>query len=245
VSFRYPSQSPDKGLCHVSFFVAPGTTTAIVGSSGSGKTTISRLIFRFYNPCRGCVKLGGYDISEYTQASVLACVGIVPQDTSLFNDTLLHNIRYGRRSATLEEVEAAAEAAQIKEFIEALPDKWNTQVGERGLRLSGGEKQRIAIARCLLKNPPIVILDEATSALDSVTERSVQDALGRLSLHRTVIIVAHRLSTIMHADNIIVINAGRVVEQGSHRELLDRGGQYQCLWESQYREQQQEQALDD
>ncbi|CAE7512908.1 aclQ, partial [Symbiodinium microadriaticum] len=149
VSFHYPAQPPERGLKHISFSVNPGTTTAIVGHSGSGKTTISRLLFRFYDPLNGRVKLGGYDIKDFTQASVRGCVGIVPQDTVLFNDTILHNVRYGCMNATMREVEAAAEAAQIKSFIESLPDKWDTQVGERGLKLSGGEKQRVAIARCL------------------------------------------------------------------------------------------------
>jgi ABC-type transport system involved in Fe-S cluster assembly fused permease/ATPase subunit len=192
ITFHYPEQPPEKGLKGVSFHVAAGTTTAIVGHTGAGKTTISRLLFRFYDPIEGNVEIGGYDIKKYQQKSVRQCIGIVPQDTVLFNDTVLHNIKYGREEATMEEVEAAAEAAQIRTFIESLPDKWETKVGERGLKLSGGEKQRVAIARCLLKNPPVVLLDEATSALDTATEQSVQDALQALGASRTLLVIAHR-----------------------------------------------------
>ena len=206
ITFHYPEQPPEKGLKGVNFVVQAGTTTAIVGHTGAGKTTISRLLFRFYDPLEGSVRMGGYDIKQYTQKSVRQCIGIVPQDTVLFNDSILHNLKYGRMDATMEEVEAAAEAAQIKTFIESLPDKWETMVGERGLKLSGGEKQRVAIARCLLKNPPVVLLDEATSALDTATEQSVQQALEALGKKRTLLVIAHRLSTIRNAHQIVVMD---------------------------------------
>lgn len=234
--FHYPTQDEDKGLRNVSFTVKAGTTTAVVGSTGAGKTTISRMLFRFYDPQLGEVLLDGKDIKQFSQKSVRQAIGIVPQDTVLFNDTLLHNIRYGRLDATMEEVEAAARAAQILTFIEAMPDKWETTVGERGLKLSGGEKQRVAIARCLLKNPPVVLLDEATSALDTVTESSVQEALRTLGQNRTVLVIAHRLSTIKHADQIVVLNHGEVAEVGTHEELLAiERGIYANLWNTQLR----------
>lgn len=238
VTFNYPSQPKEKGLKGVSFTVAPGTTTALVGSTGAGKTTISRLLFRFYDPIEGSVQLGDYDIKHCTQKSVRSMVGIVPQDTVLFNDSIMYNIKYGRLDATDEEVWAAAEAAQIKDFIESLPEGWDSMVGERGLKLSGGEKQRVAIARCLLKNPPVVLLDEATSALDTVTENSVQMALDALGHNRTVVIIAHRLSTIRHADQILAMDNGVVVERGSHEELVQlEGGVYNRLWNMQLRQQ--------
>ena len=234
VSFNYPSQPVEKGLKSVSFHVAPGTTTAFVGHTGAGKTTISRLLFRFYDPSSGQVKLNEFDISKFKQRSVRDLIGIIPQDTVLFNDTILYNIQYGRRDATFEEVEEAARQAQIYDFILSLPEGWNTTVGERGLKLSGGEKQRVAIARCLLKNPPIIILDEATSALDTLTENSVQLALNELGNKKTVVVIAHRLSTIKHADQIVVLDNGIVIECGTHDELLkDANSHYSQLWNMQ------------
>eukprot|EP01038_Epipyxis_sp_PR26KG_P012400 gene12400-16632_t len=234
IRFNYPEQPVTRGLKNVSFYVRPGTTTAIVGHTGAGKTTISRLLFRFYDPREGSVLINGYDIKNFTQKSVRNAVGIVPQDTVLFNDTILHNIRYGRLSASFQEVVQAAEAAQIRSFIESLPEKWETVVGERGLKLSGGEKQRVAIARCLLKNPPVVLLDEATSALDTITENSIQEALHALGHNRTVLIIAHRLSTIKHANQIIVLDGGRVVEIGTHDQLLNNNNShYKRMWEMQ------------
>ncbi len=240
VYFHYPTQLQEKGLQAVSFYVPPGTTTAIVGHSGSCKTTISRLLYRFYDPLRGHVKIGGYDVKHYTQKSVRNAIGIVPQDCVLFNDTIYYNIQYGRQEATREEVLAAAEAAQIREFVEALPDGWETKVGERGLKLSGGEKQRVAIARCFLKDPPILVFDEATSALDTITEESVQEALYLLGRHRTVVVIAHRLSTIKNADQILVMSEGVVLEKGTHSELVSKpAGHYAKLWERQFQQEEE------
>lgn len=202
VYFHYPSQSEDSGLKGVSFKMKKGTMTAIVGPTGAGKTTVSRLLFRFYDVLGGAVKVNGDDVRIVKQQSLRGSMGVVPQNTTMFNDTLRNNIRYGRRDATDEELDEVAAAAQLTTFIESLPDGWDTMVGDRGLKLSGGEKQRVAIARCLLKNPPIVILDEATSALDTITENSVQEALDRLGNDRTVMVVAHRLGTIKNADNV-------------------------------------------
>mmetsp|Transcript_30408 Transcript_30408/g.40146 ORF Transcript_30408/g.40146 Transcript_30408/m.40146 type:complete len:852 (+) Transcript_30408:38-2593(+) len=235
VHFRYPEQPESSGIQGLSFIVPPGTTTALVGHTGAGKTTIARLLFRFYDPLSGQVLMNGHDIRRVKQRSVRAAVGVVPQDTVMFNDSILHNVKYGRMDATMAEVEAACEAAQILDFIMTLPEKWETVVGERGLKLSGGEKQRVAIARCLLKDPPIVLLDEATSALDTKTEVSVQKALTGLRANRTTLVIAHRLSTIRYADQIIVLRKGQTVESGSHQELLAKDGEYTSMWRMQLR----------
>jgi len=233
VYFHYPSQSPNSGLKGVSFKMKKGTINAVVGPTGAGKTTVSRLLFRFYDVLGGAVKVNGDDVRIVQQKSLRGSMGVVPQNTTLFNDTLRNNIRYGRRDATDNELNEVAEAAQLTTFIESLPDGWDTMVGDRGLKLSGGEKQRVAIARCLLKNPPIVILDEATSALDTITENSVQEALDRLGNDRTVLVIAHRLGTIRNADNIIVLGDGKVVEEGTHDELLAMDGMYCAMWNMQ------------
>lgn len=231
VSFAY---DPERVILrNLSFEVPAGKMVAIVGPSGAGKSTIGRILFRFYDIDSGRVTIDGQDITAVTQESLRAALGVVPQDTVLFNDTILYNIRYGRPDASEEEVIAAASLAQIDQFIEALPDGYQTMVGERGLKLSGGEKQRVAIARTLLKSPPILILDEATSALDSHTEKEIQDALDRVSKDRTTLVIAHRLSTIEHADNILVMEKGRLVEQGTHAELLAKDGLYASLWSRQ------------
>ena len=200
---------------------------------GAGKTTISRLFFRFYDVLGGAVKVNGKDVRMVTQKSLRGSMGVVPQAASMFNDTIRENIRYGRRNATQEELEQAAQDAQILDFIESMDLGWDTVVGDRGLKLSGGEKQRAAIARCLLKDPPFVLLDEATSALDTLTESSVQEALDRLGSHRTVLVIAHRLGTIRNADNIIVLKDGMVAEQGTHDELLANDGMYAEMWNKQ------------
>jgi ATP-binding cassette, subfamily B, heavy metal transporter len=237
VEFGY---EPDRQILYgLSFRVPAGETLAIVGPSGAGKSTIARLLFRFYDPQSGSVQINGQDISSVTQASLRAAIGIVPQDTVLFNDDIRYNIAYGRAGASEAEIVAAAKGASIDRFISALPQGYKTPVGERGLKLSGGEKQRVAIARTLLKNPPILILDEATSALDSRTEEAIQDTLNAIAERRTTIIIAHRLSTITHADNIIVLEKGRVVEQGNHRSLLKKKGLYAGLWERQQAEQEE------
>jgi ATP-binding cassette, subfamily B, heavy metal transporter len=231
---------PDRQILHgVSFHVPAGQTLAIVGPSGAGKSTIARLLFRFYDPQSGSVRINGQDIAAVTQASLRAAIGIVPQDTVLFNDDIGYNIAYGRANASEEEVVEAAKGAAIDDFIQSLPQGYKTPVGERGLKLSGGEKQRVAIARTLLKNPPILILDEATSALDSRTEDAIQDTLNSIAEKRTTIIIAHRLSTITHADNIVVLDKGRVVEQGDHKTLLRKGGVYAGLWARQQAEREE------
>jgi ATP-binding cassette subfamily B protein len=225
---------PDRMILdRLSFEVPAGQVVAIVGPSGAGKSTVSRILLRFYDVAGGRVAIDGQDIREVTQRSLRAAIGVVPQDTVLFNDTILYNIRYGRPEASDAEVEEAARLARIDGFIRALPDGYRTMVGERGLKLSGGEKQRVAIARTILKAPPILILDEATSALDSHTEREIQDALDEVARNRTTLVIAHRLSTIVAADNILVLDAGRLVEQGTHAELLARGGLYASLWSRQ------------
>ncbi|MCX7328424.1 MAG: ABC transporter ATP-binding protein/permease [Hyphomicrobiales bacterium] len=231
VHFAYvPERKILKGI---SFTVPPGKTVAIVGPSGAGKSTISRLLFRFYEPNAGRVLIDGQDIASVTQASLRASIGMVPQDTVLFNDTIGYNIAYGRGGASDEDVRAAAAMAQIDRFIASLPDGYNTQVGERGLKLSGGEKQRVAIARTLLKAPPVLVLDEATSALDSFTEREIQDALDKVSVGRTTLVIAHRLSTVVNADEIIVLDKGVIAERGSHDMLLVQNGIYAALWNRQ------------
>ncbi len=231
VKFAYDAERPI--LRGVSFEVPAGHTVAIVGPSGAGKSTISRLLFRFYDVTGGRILIDGQDIRGVTQLSLRSALGMVPQDTVLFNDTIRYNIRYGRWEATDAEVEEAAGLAQIDDFIRASPHGYETEVGERGLKLSGGEKQRVAIARTILKAPPILVLDEATSALDSHTEREIQDALERVSENRTTLVIAHRLSTIVGADEIIVLDRGVIVERGSHRELLERGGLYASMWNRQ------------
>jgi ATP-binding cassette subfamily B protein len=231
VSFAY---EPDRQILNgVSFAVPAGKTVAVVGPSGAGKSTISRLLFRFYDITGGRITIDGADIRDVTQSSLRAAIGMVPQDTVLFNDTIRYNIRYGRWEATDPEVEAAARLAQIDGFIRLAPKGYETEVGERGLKLSGGEKQRVAIARTILKGPPILVLDEATSALDSHTEREIQDALDRVSQNRTTLVIAHRLSTIIDADEIIVLDKGTIVERGNHHQLLARNGLYASMWNRQ------------
>jgi len=231
VDFRYDQR---RGILKgVSFTVAPGSTVAIVGPSGAGKSTISRILFRFYDIQAGRVSIDGQDIRDVSQESLRRAIGIVPQDTVLFNDTIRYNIRYGRPGATDEEVEAAARLARIHDFIVSLPDGYDSMVGERGLKLSGGEKQRVAIARTILKNPPILLLDEATSALDTQTEKEIQASLKEISRDRTAIVIAHRLSTVVDADEILVLDKGRIVERGTHEALLDLGGQYAGMWQRQ------------
>jgi ATP-binding cassette, subfamily B, heavy metal transporter len=231
VDFFY---EPARQILHgVSFAIEAGHRVAVVGHSGSGKSTLARLLYRFYDTAGGSIRINGLDIREVKQSSLRAAIGIVPQDTVLFNDTILYNIRYGRPGATDEEVMEAARAAHIHDFIMTLPAKYETMVGERGLKLSGGEKQRVAIARALLKNPRILIFDEATSALDSRAEKAIQAELQRISEGRTTLVIAHRLSTVMDADRIMVLQQGRILERGSHKELLDLKGEYARMWDLQ------------
>lgn len=231
VEFHYDPERPI--LKGVTFNVPGGKTTAIVGSTGAGKSTISRALFRFYDVSAGQITIDGQNIANVTQASLRASIGVVPQDTVLFNDTIFYNIAYGRPEATFEEVVEAAKMAQIHDFIASIPSAYDTLVGERGLKLSGGEKQRVAIARTILKNPPILLLDEATSALDTHTEQEIQESLNEISRNRTTLIIAHRLSTVVHADEILVLDGGRIIERGRHQELLDRDGSYAAMWNRQ------------
>lgn len=231
VSFAY---EPSRPILHdLSFEIPPGKTVAVVGPSGAGKSTLARLLFRFYDIGAGSIQIDGQDIRQVTQASLRRAIGIVPQDTVLFNDTVAYNIGYGRSGATQAEIEAAARAARIHDFIAATPKGYDTMVGERGLKLSGGEKQRVAIARTLLKNPPIMIFDEATSALDSANERAIQAELQGVARNKTALLVAHRLSTVVDAHQILVMDQGRIVERGTHAELLARGGRYAEMWRLQ------------
>ena len=233
VDFAYQAQRPI--LRGVNFTVPAGAKVAVVGHSGAGKSTLARLLYRFYEVSGGRILIDGQNIAQVAQSSLRKAIGIVPQDTVLFNDTIRYNLQYGNPQATQAEIERAADMAHIREFIESLPDGWNTMVGERGLKLSGGEKQRVAIARAILKNPPILIFDEATSSLDSATEQAIQQTLREVAGHYTTLMVAHRLSTIVDADRILVMDKGKVVEQGKHAELLARNGIYRHMWELQLR----------
>ncbi len=241
VHFAYDPQRPI--LKGVSFEVPAGKTVAVVGPSGAGKSTISRLLYRFYDIQQGSITIDGQDVRDVTQKSLRSAIGMVPQDTVLFNDTIAYNIRYGRPSATDAEITQAADVAQIGHFITDLPDGFQTKVGERGLKLSGGEKQRVAIARTVLKAPPILILDEATSALDNTTEQEIQAALDIVSKNRTTLVIAHRLSTVVDADEIIVLKGGEIAERGTHAALLDMGGLYASMWNRQREATQAEEHL--
>ncbi|GGY17726.1 metal ABC transporter permease [Paludibacterium paludis] len=231
VAFGYDARRPI--LRGVDFHIPAGKTVAVVGASGAGKSTLSRLMYRFYDVDAGAVRFNGTDVRSLSQDSLRRHIGIVPQDTVLFNDTIYYNIAYGRPEATREEVIDAARSAHIHDFVMGLPDGYDTQVGERGLKLSGGEKQRVAIARTILKNPPVLIFDEATSALDSHTEKAIQSELAAISANRTTLVIAHRLSTVVDADRILVMDQGEIVEAGTHRELLERGGRYAGMWRLQ------------
>lgn len=243
VSFGYDKRRPI--LHDISFSVLPGTKTAIVGPSGSGKTTISRLLFRFYDVSGGAIKIDGQDIRSVTQASVREAIGIVPQDTVLFNDTIAYNIEYGFPGCSEQSVVKAAKSAAIHDFILSTPDQYQTMVGERGLKLSGGEKQRVSIARTILKDPRIFLFDEATSSLDSLTEKEIQKSLNQISLERTTLVIAHRLSTIIDADEIIVLEAGRIVERGQHDQLLASDRVYASMWLRQQQEERKNEQLID
>jgi len=233
VSFAY---DPARPILHkVSFRIPPGGTVAVVGGSGSGKSTLARLLLRLYEVGDGAIRVDGHDIRSISTKSLREAIGVVPQETLLFNDTIAYNIGYGRKDATMEDIIAAAKAAHVHELIDSLPQKYETPVGERGVKMSGGEKQRIAIARAILKNPPLLIFDEATSALDTQSEQAIQAELDQLSVNRTALVIAHRLSTVVNASEIIVLNRGRVVERGTHAQLLAHGGAYALLWQMQQR----------
>lgn len=242
VDFHYQRERPI--LRQVGFRIAPGEKVAVVGHSGAGKSTLARLLFRFYDVTGGQISIAGQDLRAVTQASLRAAIGIVPQDTVLFNDSIWYNLAYGRPDATRAEIEQAAELAHIRHFIEGLPAGWETLVGERGLKLSGGEKQRIAIARAMLKRPRILIFDEATSSLDTRTEQAIARTLEEVAANHTTLIIAHRLSTVVDADRILVLEAGRIIEQGSHRALLAAGGHYAAMWDLQQREARADQPSD-
>jgi ABC-type transport system involved in Fe-S cluster assembly fused permease/ATPase subunit len=235
VHFSYDNRKP--ALTGLDFQCPPGTTTAFVGESGGGKSTVFRLLYRFYNTESGSIQVDGHDVADLTIDSVRSHIGVVPQDTVLFNETLMYNLKYANPEATDEQVYEACRAASIHDKILTFPDKYETKVGERGLRLSGGEKQRVAIARTILKNPRIIMLDEATAALDTETEQHIQEAFTTLAQGRTMLIIAHRLSTITHADQILVLNKGKVQERGTHEDLLERNGHYAAMWKKQIRAQ--------
>jgi len=237
VDFHYQPERPI--LRDVDFHIEPGEKVAVVGHSGAGKSTLARLLFRSYDVNGGIIRIDGQDIRAVTQDSLRAAIGIVPQDTVLFNDSILYNLAYGRPGATRSDIEQAAEMAHIRAFVEGLPDGWDTVVGERGLKLSGGEKQRVAIARAMLKRPRILVFDEATSSLDSRTEQAIQKTLAEVAEDHTTLVIAHRLSTVVDADRILVLDAGRVIETGSHRRLLADGGVYAAMWELQQREREE------
>jgi ATP-binding cassette subfamily B protein len=237
VDFHYLPERPI--LRDVGFEIAPGQKVAVVGHSGAGKSTLARLLFRFYDVTGGRILIDGQDVRDLTQDSLRSAIGVVPQDTVLFNDSIYYNIAYGRPGATRAEIERVAEMAHIRSFVEGLPSGWDTLVGERGLKLSGGEKQRVAIARVLLKQPRILVFDEATSSLDSHTEQAIQQTLAEVAQHHTTLVIAHRLSTVVDADRILVMDAGRIVEQGAHRHLLEAGGVYAAMWELQRREREE------
>jgi ATP-binding cassette, subfamily B, heavy metal transporter len=242
VDFSYEKE---RGILFgVSFGIPAGQRVAVVGHSGAGKSTLARLLYRFYDVSGGGIFVNGVSIEDVRQQSLRAAIGIVPQDTVLFNDTILYNIRYGRPQASDAEVMEAARAAHIHDLIESLPKKYESMVGERGLKLSGGEKQRVAIARALLKNPRVLIFDEATSALDSRAEKAIQAELERISVGRTTLVIAHRLSTVMDADQILVLSHGRIVERGTHRQLLDAQGEYARMWALQQEQARAEAALE-
>jgi ATP-binding cassette subfamily B protein len=241
VDFRYDPRRPI--LRDVDFRIAPGETVAIVGSSGAGKSTIARLLFRFYDLDAGAIEIDGQDIRAITQDSLRRAIGVVPQDTVLFNDTILYNIAYGRPGASRAEIEEAARHAHIHDFVKTLPDGYDTMVGERGLKLSGGEKQRVAIARVILKDPKILVFDEATSALDTKTEREIQQSLAEVATNRTTLVIAHRLSTVVDANEILVLDHGRIVERGTHHVLLAAGGAYASMWTRQQEAARREAAL--